>query len=369
MIGYTDVCETEFGVEMHLTRVHEDPRVTKPYSDVQWAAIKELGRSVDRDLVRHDVRLTQGGEPTFVSIDDMEGPEWNYTALSPKKRELAEALLRRLANRFAPGGLLHDGQGKWYPGEPLPRWALGIYWRVDGKPLWRDPALIADTRAPGNVDTAAAQRFATTLATNLGVDAACVLTAYEDVPLLLTTESALPVNADPLRADLRQGDERARLARLLQQGLERPVGFVLPLRAASGDGDRATAWHTSPWPLRRERLYVSPGESPLGLRLPLGSLPDVLPADADPEREIDPFAARGALADPAPFAKGVRRRIVRPRAASARLLPAVRSRHRSPADRVSRWRRCGPCNPSPPRRCRRRRHCRRRRRPPTCRPC
>jgi uncharacterized protein (DUF2126 family)/transglutaminase-like putative cysteine protease len=307
VIGYTDVSETEFDVEMHLTRVHEDPRVTKPYSDAQWAAIQELGRSVDRDLAQHDVRLTQGGEPTFVSIDDMDGPEWNYTALSPKKRELAEALLRRLATRFAPGGLLHDGQGKWYPGEPLPRWTLGAYWRVDGKPLWRDPALIADTRTRGSVDTAAAQRFATALAANLGLDTACVITAYEDVPLLLASESALPANADPLRADLRKGDERARLARLLQQGLDRPAGFVLPLRVATrdGDDDAATVWQTSPWPLRRGRLYVLPGESPLGLRLPLGSLPDVPAAEADPEREIDPFAARGALADPARLRTGV----------------------------------------------------------------
>jgi uncharacterized protein (DUF2126 family) len=96
------------------------------------------------------VRLTQGGEPTFVSADDMDGPEWNHTALSPQKRELAETLLRRLAARFARGGFLHTGQGKWYPGEPLPRWALGIWWRADGKPLWSDPALVADTRAPGN---------------------------------------------------------------------------------------------------------------------------------------------------------------------------------------------------------------------------
>ena len=133
-----------------------------------------------------------------------------------------------------------------------------------------------------------------------------MITAYEDVPLLLASESALPVNADPLRADLRKADERARLARLLQQGLDRPVGFVLPLRAATrdGDDDAATIWQTSPWPLRRERLYVSPGESPLGLRLPLGSLPDVPPAEADPEREIDPFAARGPLADPARLRTG-----------------------------------------------------------------
>ena len=314
VIGYTDVCAAEFAVEMHVTRVHEDPRVSKPYSDVQWAAIQALGRRVDGDLARHDVRLTQGGEPTFVSIDDMDGPEWNHTALSPKKRELAEALLRRLAARFATGGLLHDGQGKWYPGEPLPRWALGVYWRVDGKPLWRDPALTADTRTPGGTDTAAAQRYAAALAANLGLDAAGVITAYEDVPLLLAAESALPVNADPLCADLEKPDERARLARLLQQGLDRPAGFVLPLRAASPDGEGGPAWQSSPWPLRRERLYVSPGESPLGLRLPLSSLPDVLPVEADPEREIDPFAPRGALPDPAPLPKAVAKPAASPRA-------------------------------------------------------
>jgi len=301
VIGYTDVCESTFEVDMHVTRVHEDPRVTKPYSDVQWAAIQDLGRRVDRDLVAHDVRLTQGGEPTFVSVDDMDGPEWNYTALSPKKRELADALLRRLAARFAPGGLLHDGQGKWYPGEPLPRWALGVWWRVDGRPLWRDAALTADTRTPGKADVAMAQRFATALAGNLGVDPACVITAHEDVPLLLAAETALPVNVDPLRADLKRPDERARLARLLQQGLDRPAGFVLPLRAAASDGDSGGAWRSSRWPLRRGRLYVSPGESPLGLRLPLSSLPDVLPADADPERDVDPFAPRGVLPDPAPL--------------------------------------------------------------------
>ena len=303
VIGYTDVCEVEFAVEMNLTRVHEDPRVTKPYSDAQWAAIQDLGRRVDRDLIRHDVRLTQGGEPTFVAIDDMEGPEWNHTALSAKKRDLAEALLRRLAARFAPGGFLHDGQGKWYPGEPLPRWAIGAYWRTDGKPLWRDPALIADTRTQGSADIATGRQFAVELAANLGLDADYVITAYEDLPRLLAAEAALPSNADPLQADLTKPDERARLARLLQQGLDRPAGFVLPLRAAIRDDDGVPAWHSSSWPLRRERLYALAGDSPLGLRLPLASLPDVLPADADPERAVDPFAPRAALADPAPSPK------------------------------------------------------------------
>ncbi len=297
VIGYTDVCEVEFAVEMSVTRVQEDPRVTKPYSDAQWEAIQDLGRRVDRDLAAHDVRLTQGGEPTFVSIDDMDGPEWNYTALSGKKLELAEALLRRLAARFGPGGFLHHGQGKWYPGEPLPRWALGVYWRVDGKPLWHDPALIVDTRNSGHADTATAQRFAAALAENLGLDPAYVLTAHEDIPHLLEAESALPVNVDPLKADLAKPDERARLARLLQEGLATPAGYVLPLRAVPREGNPIPEWRSSPWPVRREHLYALPGDSPLGLRLPLASLPDVLPEEADEEREVDPFAPRGALAD------------------------------------------------------------------------
>ncbi len=298
VVGFTDPCKVDFSFAMKVTRVHEDPRVTKPYSDAQWADIHALGRRVDADLVAHDVRLTQGGEPTFVSIDDMEGAEWNIAALSPKKRELAENLLRRLARRFAPGGFLHLGQGKWYPGEPLPRWALGAYWRKDGNALWRDSALLADTRVEGAADIGTAQRFATELSGALGLDPAHVITAYEDVSKLLGAEAALPANADPLQADLSQPTERARLARLLQRGLDRPAGFVLPLRAVVREGAAPTEWESSPWPLRRERLYALGGDSPLGLRLPLSSLPEVLPADEDAEPPIDPFAPRGELPKP-----------------------------------------------------------------------
>jgi uncharacterized protein (DUF2126 family)/transglutaminase-like putative cysteine protease len=293
VIGFTDPCSVEFSFAMSATRIHEDPRVTKPYSDAAWAAIDALGQRVDADLARHDVRLTQGGEPTFVSIDDMDGPEWNYTALSPMKRELAETLLRRLAADFAPGGFLRIGQGKWYPGEPLPRWALGVYWRVDGKPMWRDESLLADTRRAGGTGVETARRFATMLAEMLDLDPSLVITAFEDVPHLLGIDSALPANADPLRADLSQPTERARLARLLQQGIDRPAGFVLPL-AARGHG-AVSGWHSSGWALRRERLYALPGDSPLGLRLPLASLPEVPAADEDPDPPVDPFAPRGEL--------------------------------------------------------------------------
>ena len=294
VIGYTDVADVDFNFTMRVTRLHEDPRVTKPFSATQWSAITALGEAVDRDLVAHDVRLTQGGEPTFVSIDDMEGPEWNYTALSPKKRELGEQLVKRLKARFAPDGFLHYGQGKWYPGEPLPRWALGLYWRTDGQPLWHGDQLIADTTKHGAATVVTARAFGERLAATLQLPASLLLTAYEDVPKLLEAEAALPANTDPLAADLSRHDERARLARILKRGLGAPAGFVLPLKATVEEGG-AVGWASSPWPLKREHLYAVVGDSPLGLRLPLSSLPELLPEEVEPEFGVDPFAPRSAL--------------------------------------------------------------------------
>ena len=120
--GAVEQCEVEFAHEMKVTRIHEDPRVTLPYSDDQWSRIEALGHQVDAALTAQDVRLTMGGEPTFVSIDDMDGEQWNTAALGHDKRVRAEDLLDRLRVRYAEGGLVHYGQGKWYPGEPLPRW-------------------------------------------------------------------------------------------------------------------------------------------------------------------------------------------------------------------------------------------------------
>jgi uncharacterized protein (DUF2126 family)/transglutaminase-like putative cysteine protease len=291
--GYTDPCEVAFGFEMKIARVHEDPRVTRPYGDTQWAAIDALGEAVDRELREHDVRLTQGGEPTFVSVDDMDGAEWNFTALSPAKRKLAEALAMRLRARVAPQGVVHDAQGKWYPGEPLPRWAIGLYWRTDGEPLWRDAKLLADPSSAGQATFDDAKRYGAAIARRLGLPAGSPIVAHEDVPKLLAAEAALPVNVDPLKADLGKPGERARLARLLQAGLDTPAGLVLPLRPAPDRAD--IVWETSPWPLRRERLYLLPGDSPLGLRLPLDSLPWVQSRDEERETAVDPFAPRDAL--------------------------------------------------------------------------
>ncbi len=294
VIGYTDVADVEFGVTMTVTRIHEDPRVTLPYSEKQWTAIDALGEQVDADLVAGDVRLTQGGEPTFVSIDDMDGAEWNYTALSPRKRELGEILLKRLKAKFAPEGFLHYGQGKWYPGEPLPRWALGVFWRTDGLPLWRGDTLVADTTRPGTAKVATAKTFGEQLAAALGLPASVLITAHEDIPRLVQEEAALPANADPLAADLTKADERARLARLLTAGLGTPAGFILPLKGIVAD-DADIVWESSPWPLKREHLYALSGDSPLGLRLPLSSLPELLPEEAEQEFPVDPFSPRNEL--------------------------------------------------------------------------
>src|SRR5262245_16779172 len=141
--GAVDESGVQFAHAMRVTRVWESPRVTQPYSDEQWRAVLALGRSVDAGLAAGDVRLTMGGEPTFVSVDDRDGAEWNTDAIGPTKRIRAQELVHRLRAHYGPGGFLHFGQGKWYPGEQLPRWALSVYWRRDGQPCWNDPALFA----------------------------------------------------------------------------------------------------------------------------------------------------------------------------------------------------------------------------------
>jgi len=298
--GLVDEAEVEFEFNMSVTRVRETPRVTLPYSDAQWQAIVDLGRKVDEDLNAQDVRLTMGGEPTFVSRDFVDRAEWNTAAVGPTKRPRAEDLVRRLQARFAPHGLLHYGQGKWYPGESLPRWAISLYWRRDGQPLWQDPTRIAAEDAGANAEQAHA--FIRTLAEALEVDPDCALPAYEDPWHYLHREHRLPEGVDPFDADLDDPEERARLARVFERGLGESVGQVLPLRRwGGGEGRR---WISERWPLRRSRLTLVPGDSPLGYRLPLGSLPGAPVWDAAQIVAQDPFEATDPLeAEDAPTEK------------------------------------------------------------------
>ena len=291
--GFTDKCEVSFEFSNTVTRFREDPRVTLPYSDAQWAAIEALGHQVDEVLLHQDVRLTHGGEPTFVSIDDMDAPEWNTAAHGSHKRERAEVLVRRLKQRLAPGALLHTGQGKWYPGEPLPRWALGLYWRRDGQPIWHNPALLAEADWDYGHTHLDAQRFAETLALHLGLASRYVQPAYEDALAALLQEAELPPNLGPGYGELDDAGLRGNLASKLSRGLNTPTGYVLPLAWSVTTHD----WMSAPWDTRRDRLYLLPGDSPMGLRLPLKSLPWVAEDEREPWVEVDPFAVQPPLAD------------------------------------------------------------------------
>jgi len=294
--GAVDESEVEFSHHMAVTRVFEAPRVTKPYTEDEWARIDQLGDEVDAALRRGDVRLTMGGEPTFVSIDDPDGDEWNTTAMGPRKRLLAGTLLRRLKGHFAPGGLLHYGQGKWYPGEPLPRWALGCWWRDDGQPIWLDETLIADESQDLGHDASTAQRFVEALATRLGVDPSCVVAGYEDVWYYLWKERRLPVNVDPLRSKLDNAGERLRLARIFETGLDAVVGYALPLaRRNDPDAPSGWRWRSGPWFFRAEHMFLFPGDSPMGYRLPLDSLPWLAEGEREPLIGPDPFETRPPL--------------------------------------------------------------------------
>ncbi|KVN11645.1 IMP dehydrogenase [Burkholderia stagnalis] len=296
--GLIDECEVEFEHEMTVTRVYESPRVTKPYTDAQWGAVRALGARVDAELRAGDVRLTQGGEPTFVSIDDRDGAEWNTDALGPTKRGYATELVQRLRAEYGRGGFLHFGQGKWYPGEQLPRWALSIFWRADGQPAWRDPSLFADEREPSAYTTDDAKRFIDGLAARLNLTGEFIRPGYEDVWYYLWRERRLPVNVDPFDARLDDELERARLRKVFEQKLDSVVGYVLPIKRADGgpnlDGPR---WTTGPWFFRDERMYLVPGDSPMGYRLPLDSLPWVSRADYPYQVERDPFAPPEPLPD------------------------------------------------------------------------
>jgi uncharacterized protein (DUF2126 family) len=256
---------------MHVTRIHEDPRVTKPYTEEQWSRMCAIGDQIDAELAAGDVRLTMGGEPTFVSIDDMDGEEWNTAALGSAKLRLAGILLKRLRQHFAPGGFLHFGQGKSYPGESLPRWAFSCYWRTDGLPLWRDPQWIADPDRNYGFGPEDAERFATEFARTLSVHPDYIITAYEDPLAYVLKERDLPVNVDPKDNKLENPEERERLRRVYERGLNKPVGFVLPLQR--GYGRNGPEWQTSLWMLRARHLFLIPGDSPVGFRLPLHSLP------------------------------------------------------------------------------------------------
>lgn len=295
--GLASDAKVEFDFDMQIYRVAEHPRITKPFSDDSWAALNDLGKKVDAVLEEEDVRLTMGGEPTFVSIDDFEADEWNTGATGPTKRGLADVLIRRLRDRFAPNGFLHYGQGKWYPGETLPRWTFSLYWRRDEKPIWHNPELVAgETKVdPKTAPTQMhASAFLETVAELLAVDTTNVSPAFEDPGEWLLKEAQLPANVTPQNSKLKEPEERARIATVFNRGLTTPVGYVLPVQRwqSKATGKR---WVSEKWQLRRKHLFLTPGDSALGYRLPLSSLAHVSEANYPYIYPADTMQARGEL--------------------------------------------------------------------------
>ncbi len=306
--GGVDECECDFSHDMQIERIWEAPRVTKPYAEAQWQAISRLGQQIDEDLQRGDVRLTMGGEPTFVALDYPDDAEWNTAALGPNKRRLAAELFHRLRAHYAPQALVHFGQGKWYPGEQLPRWSLNCFWRKDGQPIWQDISLCADEQQNYGADEALAGRFLKRLAQHLGVSDQHCFAAYEDWLYYLWRERKLPVNVTPQHAKLADPLERERLCKVFGQGLDKVIGHVLPLARDESAG----GWKSGPWYLRDEHCRLVPGDSALGYRLPLDSQPWVSEGDypyinpADPSQVFAPLPAAAQIRQPQRWGRPVK---------------------------------------------------------------
>ncbi|ARE41747.1 Large protein containing transglutaminase-like domain [Rhodovulum sp. P5] len=293
--GMASPAEVDFDFHMEVHRTAEHPRITKPFSDEAWEALDTLGHKVDTAIREGDMRLTMGGEPTFVSIDDFESAEWNTAAVGPMKRGLADTLIRRLRDRFAPGGFLHYGQGKWYPGETLPRWTFALYWRRDGKPVWQNANLIAEEGQTG-ATAEDADRFLSGFAETLGIDPDFVHPAFEDPVEWIMKEADLPANVTPEDSKLKDAEARARIARVFSRGLDNPAGYILPIQRwqSKASGGR---WRSEHWKTRRGHLFLVPGDSPVGFRLPLGALPYIPPSAYPYVYPADPSAPQDALPD------------------------------------------------------------------------
>ena len=281
--GIIDKCESKLSYSNEVRRLHEPPRVTKPYTDAQWSGIQQLGDSVDEELSQLDIKLTMGGEPTFVSIDDMESEQWNTAADGKEKRVLSFAMFNKMKKAFTSGGFSHFGQGKWYPGEPLPRWAYSHYWRKDGTALWNDSSLLADITGSSEVSWTQVEKFSQGLVTSLGLDVSVLVSAYEDILYHLWQEGSLPLEmeVDPKSDELLDAMSRQQFLAKMERGIENPVGFIIPIAYDEKFG----GWQSCHWSFRRKHCFLAPGDSPIGYRLPLKSIgalqymPDRDPSD------------------------------------------------------------------------------------------
>ena len=258
--GTVEAANVDFSYSMSVRRLNEVPRLSRPFSDEDWSKVGEVAHKVDADLAAQDVRLTMGGEPTFVGLDEPESPQWNIDAPGPIKRKRGLILIKRLSEKTAPGAMLLYGQGKWYPGEALPRWALSCYWRSDGVSVWEKAKLIADEDQAYEFGIGDALRFGEALARRLQVSRENLLPAY---------------NPEDVNAEAE------------------PAGYVLPIRRRQPAGK--LSWSSQMWFPKPERLVLTQGDSPIGFRIPTETMPWVAPDELEYEHEAAPFEDRVKL--------------------------------------------------------------------------
>ena len=299
--GVTERSETTMVYGNSVRRVFEDPRVTRPYTPAQVDHLQQLGQHVDERLAAAGIELTMGGEPTFVSLDDPTSAQWTVAADGPEKRVIANRLARALAEEFAKGGLVQRSQGKWYPGEALPRWQIGLIWRSDGEQLWSDPGLLADPFEPDQAyqdAPARAEALARTITADFGLPPEQLRPCFEDPLARLAEEVGRPEGARPTGEPERPDGD---LVADLDRNETTPAAWALPL-VPSWFGE---IWASPDWQTRRGRLVLVRGDSPAGARLPLASLswtdPDYAGedsyADAEPPlAEVD-AGARAMVVD------------------------------------------------------------------------
>jgi len=298
--GSVEPVEAEFEYSFLLERVHEPRRPSKPLTDDEWRRVKSVAHEIDRELDAHDVRLTMGGEPTYVGIDEPESPQWNLEAHGSLKRNRGMALVQALRRRVGHGALLHYGMGKWYPGEPLPRWILSCYWREDGKPVWEDGSLIAEEGADYGSGPAEALRFMEALARRLRVESGNILHAFNPRSQLADkaahrnsggTLSSTSASKSAAGTKARASIPVAAVATIGEA--EKPAGFVLPIRRRQPNGH--LAWSSQLWFFKPERLELSSGDSPIGFRIPVDTIPWVAPDEVAYEMDEAPFADKARL--------------------------------------------------------------------------
>ncbi|NND97469.1 MAG: IMP dehydrogenase [Pirellulaceae bacterium] len=276
--------------EVRVRRLKPTPPC-KPLSETQWRDIAATGHYVDHVLKTEQIGLCSRGEVNFVSAVNDHLDEWTHSALGDDKRHTAQSLLNRLRTLWAPGGAIHLSQGEHFQGEPTARWKLMCTFRADGRPLWKNPALLAtcqtSNRPARNGD---AEKLAQALATELGLSTDFVIPAYEDT-LYKSWTNAPHLASLPRSEELQDPQQRQQLADRLSAPLGDPTGFALPL---SWDPLRQR-WASGRWQLRRSRLYLLPGDFPVGFRLPLDSLSKQATERGDIEFEPSPFEEKPSL--------------------------------------------------------------------------